>query len=338
MSDVYLHVGPVKTGSSYLQSIMWRNRDGLREQGVLLPISHPNEFFLAANDVQGGAFVGVATPGAEGAWDRVAARARSWPGPVLISCELLGMSEPDHIARIVDSLAPATTHLIVMARCRADALPSLYQEKIKSVDPDQSWDEFLRGYRASQSRWPHSPGVILSRWLARLDRRRAHVVTVPRRGADSLLLLHRFARALGVDGSRFVTAGAVANTSLDAVDVELLRAVTARTAARLDRSAQRGLIRETLTPALRRVDRPRRPLRLPASFQPLMAEAAARDTAAITDAGCHLHGDLAELAPTAGAFEDGQQPRHAVAQADVLAAAIDVLVTLAGTPRAATGS
>jgi hypothetical protein len=54
MSDVYLHVGPVKTGSTYLQSILWNSPDALREQGVLLPADHPNEFFLAANDVQGG--------------------------------------------------------------------------------------------------------------------------------------------------------------------------------------------------------------------------------------------------------------------------------------------
>jgi hypothetical protein len=62
MSDVYLHVGPVKTGSTYLQSIMWNSRDALREQGVLLPAAHPNEFFLAANDVQGGRFVLVTCP------------------------------------------------------------------------------------------------------------------------------------------------------------------------------------------------------------------------------------------------------------------------------------
>jgi hypothetical protein len=47
MSDVYLHVGPVKTGSTDLQSIMWSNRDAIREQGMLLPATHPNEFFLA---------------------------------------------------------------------------------------------------------------------------------------------------------------------------------------------------------------------------------------------------------------------------------------------------
>ena len=47
------------------------------------------------NDVQGGRFVLVDTPEAEGAWAKVATRARSWPGRALITCELLGFSEPD---------------------------------------------------------------------------------------------------------------------------------------------------------------------------------------------------------------------------------------------------
>ena len=330
MSAVYLHVGPVKTGSTYLQSLMWRNRDALSEQGILLPATHPNEFFLAANDVQGGRFVLVDTPEAEGAWAKLATRARSWPGRALITCELLGFSEPDQIPRIVGSLAPATLHLIIMARCRADVLPSMYQEKVKMVNPDQAWEDFLRAYRASHDTWGHAPGTILDRWLPHVDRQRVHVVTVPRRGASSQLLMQRFAQILGIDHSRLAAAdAAAANTSLDAIDVELLRGVTARTARCLDRRAQRGLINERLLPVLRRLERARRPLRLPASFQPLMSEAAARDVEAIGAAGCHVHGDLDELLPGAEAFADEQEPRHQVPQTDIMNAAIDALVAIA---------
>ena len=328
ISDVYLHVGPVKTGSSYLQSIMWNSRDALREQGILLPITHPNEFFLAANDMQDDQFVLVETPGSEGAWARVAARATSWPGRALITCELLGFSEQDHVQRIATSLAPATLHLIVMARCRADVLPSIYQEKIKMVDPDQSWEDFLRAYRASHGAWRLSPGAILGRWLPHVDRQRVHVLTVPHHRADSLLL-HRFAEVLGIDDSRLVTAGAHANASLDAIDVELLRRVTARTAGQLDRRAQRCLINDGLLPVLRGLDRPRRPFRLPASFQLLMTEAAARDIEAISATGCHVHGDLDELLPGGGTFEVDREAGDHVPQTDVLNVAIDALVTMA---------
>jgi hypothetical protein len=326
MNDVYLHVGPVKTGSTYLQSTMWNSRDALREQGVLLPATHPNEFFLAANDVQGGQFVLVGMPEAEGAWARVAARARSWPGRALITCELLGFCEPGHVQRIADSLAPAALHLIVMARCRADMLASVYQESVKMVDPDQSWEEFLRAYRGMHATWRHAPGIILGRWLPHIPARRVHVVTVPRRAGDPTVLRRRFARALGIDGSPLRPAdAAAANTSLDAVDVELLRAVIARTSDRLDRRAQRRLINGHLIPLLRESRRPRQPLRLPAAFRPLMSQAAAHDTQAIVAAGCHVHGDLDELLPGSEAFEDDREPGHQVSQADILDAAIDAL-------------
>jgi hypothetical protein len=268
-------------------------------------------------------------PEAGGIWNKVVARARSWPGPVLISHELFGFCEPDQIQRIAGSLAPATLHLIVMARCRADVLPSLYQEKVKMVDPDQSWEDFLAAYCDSHGSWPLAPGVLVQRWLPHLDRQRVHVVTLPKRMAGRHLLVHRFANVLGLDPTRLRADEAKANTSLDGVDVALLRAVTGRTAARLDRRAQRRLINGHLVPLLRELDRPRRPLRLPASLHPLMMEAGVRDVAALTAAGCHVHGDLDELLPDDDAFGNGRATERPVSEADVLTAAIDALVAVA---------
>ena len=34
---VYLHIGLPKTGTTYLQTLMWNNREVLAGQGVLLP-------------------------------------------------------------------------------------------------------------------------------------------------------------------------------------------------------------------------------------------------------------------------------------------------------------
>jgi hypothetical protein len=213
-------------------------------------------------------------------------------------------------------------------------LPSVYQETVKAVDPDRSWEDFLRVYRGSHGTWRHSPGTFLHKWLPHISSQRVHVITVPRRAADPGLLRRRFARAIGIDDSRLSTAATVAaNASLDVIDVQLLRAVTARTSGRLDRRAQRGLIKDHLVPLLRKVDRPRRPLRLPASFQSLMNEAAARDRAAIAAAGCHVHGDLDELLPGREAFEGEQETGRQVSQADMLNAAIDALILSAQTRR-----
>jgi superfamily II DNA helicase RecQ len=36
-SKVFLHIGLPKTGTTYLQTVMWADRDRMRAQGVLLP-------------------------------------------------------------------------------------------------------------------------------------------------------------------------------------------------------------------------------------------------------------------------------------------------------------
>jgi hypothetical protein len=57
MREVYLHVGPVRTGSTFLQELLWRYRDDLPHQGYLRPATHENEMWLATNDVHDMAFV-----------------------------------------------------------------------------------------------------------------------------------------------------------------------------------------------------------------------------------------------------------------------------------------
>ena len=51
MREVYLHVGPVKTGSTFLQDLLWQYRDDLARQGYHHPGTHPNEMWLATNDL-----------------------------------------------------------------------------------------------------------------------------------------------------------------------------------------------------------------------------------------------------------------------------------------------
>ena len=121
MNEVYLHIGPPKTAARYLQRGAWNTRDGLRDRGLLYPADDDHEFIVAANEVQDGRFMPVGD--GSGTWSKIANRARSWPGTVLISAELFAFCGPDHIQRIAESLAPASLRLIVTARCRGDLLP-----------------------------------------------------------------------------------------------------------------------------------------------------------------------------------------------------------------------
>ncbi len=47
---VFLHVGTPKTGTTYLQTVMWANRDKLAEQGLLLPLRRVRDFSTATRE------------------------------------------------------------------------------------------------------------------------------------------------------------------------------------------------------------------------------------------------------------------------------------------------
>jgi hypothetical protein len=89
MREVYLHVGPVKTGSTFLQDLLWRYRDDLARQGYLHPAAHENEMWLATNDVQDTAFVNYEMPQAAGVWAQVCQRVLAHDGPSVVSHEVL---------------------------------------------------------------------------------------------------------------------------------------------------------------------------------------------------------------------------------------------------------
>lgn len=324
---IYLHIGPPKTGSTYLQDVVWRNREAIREQGLTYPAAHDNEHFLAANDVQDGVFVSAELPEAEGVWGRVASRTREQAGRSLLSHELLALSRPEHIHRIVESLHPVPVEVVVMARCLADVLPSIYQEKVKQRDPEVSWPEFLRDSQRPGGIWAHRLGPLISRWRAA---GRIHVVTVPPPSAPRRWLLERFGRVVGFDPTDLDVRDADTNDSLDDVDVVLLQHLVRRTRATLSWHEHQDLISKLL-PLLRAAGRPRRSLGMPASSCDWMQHEAAEAVRAIVESDCTVYGDLADLQPRPDCFSD--EGPETVQPDDVLAAAIDALRLALAAPR-----
>jgi len=327
-AGVVLHIGPPKTGSTYLQNIVWRNRDALRRQGLEYPAAHDNEHFLAAYDVQGGAFVHADLPEAAGTWEQVVARVHNYPGRSLISHEILALSRPRHIRRILESLHPAPVDVVVMGRCLADVLPSTYQEKVKQRDPDVSWPDFLGNCDRPDGMWGHRLGPLVERWQAAFGAQHVHVVTVPPRAVPRRRLLDRFARVVGFEAAGLDVRPADTNDSLDMLDVVLLQHVVRRTRATLSWHEHRDLM-SRLVPVLRTADRPRQRLLMPASARRWMKREAAESIRAVSESGCRVYGDLADLLPRAECFSSTGSGLAAVSTAEVLEAAVDALLTTA---------
>ncbi len=99
---VFLHVGLPKTGTTYLQTMMWHNRSRLRDQGFLYPGSIRMDHYRAWQDVRLGPRTGRAT----GAWERLREEIDAWDGDALLSHEFFSMATPAQAARVIEELRP----------------------------------------------------------------------------------------------------------------------------------------------------------------------------------------------------------------------------------------
>ena len=118
---VLLHVGAPKTGTSFVQDILFTHREALREQGILYPAEREDAHFLAALDLMDLPWGGLEKQ-APGAWDRLADEVRAWPGTSIISHEILGRASRISVARALDSLGRRRRrdpHRLLRARPRA---------------------------------------------------------------------------------------------------------------------------------------------------------------------------------------------------------------------------
>jgi hypothetical protein len=324
MREVYLHVGPMKTGSTFLQDMLWQNRDDLARQGYFHPGTHANEMWLAINDVQDAAFVNYEMPQASGVWAEVCERVMAYDGRSVISHEVLGMCTDEHIDRIVTSLAPARLQIIVMARSLAAILPSLWQESVKSAGRDGgvSWPDFLAYQRETGASMTDALRIV-KRWLAHLPAEQVHVATVPPAGTARGILLGRFSQALGVDTTSWSVDDVAGNVSMDMVQTELIRRLNRTRGARLDDRAQSRRVHDAVLPALPPPN-PARRIRLPSSEREWIESETRRRVDGLRECGAPLHGDLDDLTSPPDLWQN--EPIE-VTETDLLDEALELLVS-----------
>ncbi len=222
---VHLHIGTMKSATSYLQELFNCNAERLADAGLLWAWSTDN--FLAVDDLLG---TSRTRPGLNGAWDDLAGRVRAHDGDALISNELLATLRPAKIRRLVDALAPAEVHVVVTARDLARTVPSQWQTGVRNGHTI-AWSDFVTQLRdgdtspndVSTAFWRrHDLEVILRRWQGQVTAASVTLVTVPPTGADPSDVSRRFGAALGVDPELWVPPPA-RNSSLGAHSAELLR-------------------------------------------------------------------------------------------------------------------
>jgi hypothetical protein len=230
---VFLHIGEPKTGTTFLQQVMWRNRSELAGQGVVLPGHHPQDHYRASQDLRGMPKLASDPAGSwSGEWEILARQAQQASRVAVISHELFSAADEPQAERAVRSLQPAEVHVVVTVRDMATLLPAEWQETVKHRNARgfQDWLEDVidrESYSADRRQWwfwrVHDTLAILDIWARYVPAERIHVITTPPRGSDNGVLWQRFASLLDVDPASVDITRARANTSLGLPEIEFLR-------------------------------------------------------------------------------------------------------------------
>jgi len=333
---VYLHVGALKTGTTYLQGVLWANRDRLRDAGVLVPGERFVDQVAAVQDLLG-IQVGPREqhPGRL-SWSQLVGQVRDWRGAAaVVSMEFLSFADRRQARRAVRSLEPAEVHVVLTARDLARMVPARWQEELKSRQT-WTWREYVDAVRdpdaatrppARQFWRAQDLTGVLDSWASAVPPERIHVVTVPPPGAPAELLLERFASVLGIDATGLRPDPSRRNESLGIAEAEVLRRLNAGLDGRLtkrqyDRAVKLGVARWLAD----RSDAVR--IALPPEELGWVQERSRSTVDALRGRGYDVRGDLADLLPDGPVSESARHPDSAT-DAELLDAAMHALVELA---------
>jgi hypothetical protein len=297
----FLHVGCPKTGTTYLQNVLWSSRPALEKQGVRLPMHRPRDHFWMTLVLRDRLDPALDSPAAYGVLDRLeAALSEAGDDDLLVSHELLAPVRPHGIARLMQMLDDFEVHVVITARDLYRQVPAEWQQHVKtrSVKTFQEFLTWLREEPAAHFWLAQDVADIAQRWSAGLPSQRVHIVTVPPAGAPPVLLLERFCSVLGVEPWTLESDVSRTNPSLGAGQVELLRRVNVALGDRLphpragyNKVAKQWFAEEVL--AQQRGGR----LSLSASELDWVEQRSRTMVGRIAEAGYEIVGDLDDLLP-----------------------------------------
>ncbi len=322
---VYLHVGPPKTGTTYLQEVLWLNQRRLAERGLTIP-GQPRDHFHAALDVRDIAFGGHHDPDVQGSWSRLAGRARQVDGKVVISHEVLAGARTDQIGTAVASLAPARVHVVYAVRDLARQLPAVWQEGLKNRQT-RSFRRFLDralspGAALDRGFWrAQHPVQVLARWAQHVPVDQISVLTLPAASAAAPgeTLWSRFCQALDVDGSGLDLRVARTNASLSAAQCEVLRRLNKVVPEAMAWPEYERIVKRRFNLLADTGDGGRR-IQVPARLHDTVRARSEEIVAGLREAGYRVVGDLEDVFPEQQSFG-----RASVKPTKVVGAAVAML-------------
>ncbi|MBA2559025.1 MAG: hypothetical protein H0V07_03910 [Propionibacteriales bacterium] len=295
---VFLHVGTPKSGTTYLQAVLWQNAARLKADGLLLPGRFQTHYAAAKGVTSRLGQRRETRVGVDEAWPRLVAQVNRWRDDALISHELLAPAYREQALTAKAAIVGAELHLVLTARALHRQLPASWQEQVKG-GLSTPYDVFLTQVRDEKAKgawfWEVQDLLdIVRRWGDGIAPSRVHVVTVPPDRSDPALLWRRYAGVLGLDPASYDVDVPVKNVSLGPVESELLRRVHLARDERFTDAARHRWTRRLLASDILGQRRGER-IALPDQARAWLAARTTTMLGTIRDQGYDVVGDLTEL-------------------------------------------
>ncbi|HEY3528482.1 MAG TPA: hypothetical protein VGK78_04985 [Nocardioides sp.] len=320
---VIVHIGLMKSGTTFIQGRLGANRERLGAQGVLFPGPHWRRHVNAVQDLMRHQ---ARTPGS---WESLTQEVNAYDGTAVISMEYLVMARERAIDIIARAFRDAELRIVVGARDLGRTVPAMWQEAVKNRST-LTFAEYLDGIRDGaengQRFWRQQhAGRIVTRWAKRLGPERVYVVTLPPPDAPGDVLWHRFCEVAGIRDDSSWDEPPRTNESLGVASALVMRRLNERTEDLevRDYKLRVKAVGKHLLPSHRSAEDP-----IGFRVPDWLREEAARIRSQISGSGVHVVGDLDDLTPL---DVPGVDPGTVDAEAELEAA----LVALEGAVRQA---
>lgn len=224
---VFVHIGLPKTATSYLQTVIWSDREALRRRGVVVPGAERRDHLWASRTVREDRNQDRAPQRHRTAWQRLLTELAEAPGTGLVSHEFFAAASPEQAAAMVAALPTDEVHLVVTAREPLGLFTASWQESLKNGATTPMADYGRDESSSSNAIWNWRTldlRLVLERWATAVPPERTHVLVLDP-GAPREDVWHRFAGIVGFDPEGIDLSGSFPNTSMGVAEAETLRRI-----------------------------------------------------------------------------------------------------------------
>jgi hypothetical protein len=330
---LYIHIGLQKTGTSFIQKVLWDSTDELLQQGVEMVPGSKIAMFRLMLDVRDRYNPDIDPASVSRSLKRLPDQLRRAQRTALISQESLATASAPQIERLLEATSGREVHVLVTLRDLGRQLPSAWQQTLQ-MGGSEPFPKYLRRLRdkegvAGARIWAALDApAILERWCRYVPAERITLVTVPPSGSDRLLLLRRYCEAVGITPDMLnIDESSRGNRSLRAEQAELLRRVNRQLPKDFKERHVYGDLGKRYFAVKILGDDDGTPIRLPIALYEWCAEVSQRNVENMRQAGYRVVGGLDELLPDPASFSVEQTRVSHRAVASVASRAIaDMLV------------